>query len=130
MNPREERLQRSSEYQRRLVQIVAITAPTFAVYYDPEIDKLWSTEVLCWALCEDTKSRRYIDEEVSSERIVTGLVDYDGPNLSFADEACDSAWGEFLYYSKSKREDLASIEEPLKEEVDRRRKSFAKDQTP
>jgi hypothetical protein len=129
MNPEERKLERGSKHQRTVLQIVAITTPTFAVYYDPESDELWSIEVLCWALCEETRSRRHIDEEVSPERIVTGLVDYEGPILLLADEVCESDWGKFLYYSKTKLEDVASIDETMKEEVDRRRKRFAQDRT-
>ena len=129
MNPSERRLQRNLDRERKVVQIVAVTAPTFAVYYEPEDNSLWSVEVLCWALCEESKTSHDIDEEVpSAQRFVTGLVDLDVPALEFADDVCESEWGEFLCYSKNKQEDPASLEELMKEEVDRRRKEFVKSQ--
>jgi hypothetical protein len=126
MNPRELRLKSRFGLDRIVAQIIAVTTPTFAVYYDPETEELWSVKVLCWALCGETRGRHNVDEDAPAPRqIVTGLVDYEGSDLRFVDEICESDLGEFLYYSNGEQTDLASIDEPMKEEVDRRRKSFA-----
>jgi hypothetical protein len=118
--PQESRLERSFNRERRIIQIVATTPPTFAVFYDSERDDLWSTEVLCWALREDAHPGRDADSEGWIERCVAGLVEHD--DLFFVDEACESDWSEFLGYSKNSEVNR----ENFKEEIEHRRKAFCR----
>lgn len=126
--PMERRLEHQTDHERKIVQIVAVTTPTFAIYYEPEDETVWSAQVMCWALCEETKVNNAIDEEIPSpRRFVVGLVEMAGADLEFADDACETDWGQFLCYAGKQTDDRASLAEGWQQdEADRRRKQFVR----